>query len=135
MQRKHRTWALVTLAALAGVLGCEERPPPPEPPGRPALPERPRRPDGDADAVELPDGGDFDAAAEAKRLVAELRSAKLEVASRRVPIQRLVFGKDRLAQLIELRICPPAVRIVFMSDQTGQPHRLVFPRPAPLRIH
>lgn len=93
MQRKF----LVALT-LSGLLACEERPPTP---GRPDEPPRPPKLDLDAALEVAADAGDFDASAEAKRLVAELRSAKLDVAPRRVPTQRLAFGKDRLAQLTD----------------------------------
>lgn len=93
-----RTLVASTLAALLGLAGCDERPRPPE---LPSEPERPPKLDLDAALGEPAEAGAFDAAAEAKKLVAELRSAKLDVAPRRVPTQRLAFGKDRLAQLTE----------------------------------
>lgn len=92
---------VATVALALALSGCEDRPPRPDPPERPASPPRPPKPDLDAAALELSDAGDLDAAAAAKQLVVDLRASKLDVAPRRVPTQRLAFGKDRLAQLTE----------------------------------
>lgn len=92
---------LLLLVAALSALSCEERAP--APPDRPEPPARPRFADLDAAALGADDSG-FDAAAEAKKLVADLRSEKLDVAPRRVPSQRLAFGKDRLAQLTDTEL-------------------------------
>jgi hypothetical protein len=96
--RRPFSCALVLAAVLSGA-ACEERAP--APPDRPSEPERPARLDLDAAVGEVEDAGELDAGAEARRLVAELRRSKLDVAPRRVPTQRLAFGKNRLAQLTE----------------------------------
>ncbi|MBK7584563.1 MAG: hypothetical protein IPI67_30800 [Myxococcales bacterium] len=102
---RSRSLAWIFALGVASVaLGCDERSPPSEPPTRPGLPERPAAPAGDAAPGEATAAGDVDAGAEAKRLVAELRRSKLEVAPRRVPTQKLAFGKDRLAQLTETEL-------------------------------
>lgn len=91
-----------TLAVLLSLVGCDERPP--DPPARPAEPPRPPALDLDAALAEPGDAAGFDAQSEAKRVVAEMRSARLDVAPRRVPAQRIAFGKERLLQLTEAEL-------------------------------
>lgn len=92
--------AISAVALSAFVAGCEDRPPVPERPSQPELPPKLQFSDAEVVAADL-DAGPSDAGAAAKELVAGLRSAKLDIAPRRVPTQKLAFGKDRLAQLTD----------------------------------
>jgi hypothetical protein len=91
--------AFAVLAVVLALAGCEERAP--APPSRPSEPERPPARDLDAALAAAPDASGFDASAAAKRVVADMRSERLDVAPRRVPAQRVAFGKERLAQLTD----------------------------------
>lgn len=91
--------AFAVLAVLGSLFGCEERPP--DPPGRAPEPARPPALDLDAALADPADAPGFDSSAEAKKVVAEMRTSKLDVAPRRVPAQRIAFGKERLVQLTD----------------------------------
>jgi hypothetical protein len=87
-----------------GASGCDEskRSPPSEPPLEPDLPPRPDLDPDAAAAATLDDAGLSEKAkAEAQKVVADIRSQRLDVTPRRLPTQHLAFGKDRIAHLTE----------------------------------
>jgi hypothetical protein len=122
---------LAALAMLSLAGGCEDRkPPPPELPGEPDLPPRPPKRDADSATPEVPDIADAAAAAAnsaAERVVADFRSQKLDVASRRVPSERLAFGKERLAQLTDSALVVRDAKSFKVTSSTPitEPRRVV----------
>jgi hypothetical protein len=101
---RFRIGAVAVALVLALLAACDDKPSRPNSPGDPEKPPRPPpRDDAALGDLERPDGGAAAAAAIAstRQLVAEIRSEKLDVAPRRVPAERLAFGKGKLAQLTE----------------------------------
>ncbi len=88
-------FALVAVFVCSLVTGCRcdgDGPPPPERQERPSI----ELSDG---GLAVPSAAPSSSAAEA--FVDKLRSQKLDIVARRVPLQRIAFGKGRLAQLTD----------------------------------
>jgi hypothetical protein len=102
MSARGSRWLFSILAVVAacGASGCDDKKNPSRPPEEPPLPPRPPTADSAVLDAGLEDAAAA-AAAQARKLVADLRGSKLDVAARRVPTERVAFAKDRLAQLTD----------------------------------